>query len=80
MTARFQRDISGGASGQCGIIDRGECVDFGVRPTVKSMKAATDDLPVADDHAADHRVGFDVTLALARKFQGHRHERFVIGF
>ena len=77
MTARFQRDEGLGAAGR--VTGSLEGVDFGVGSAGTLVPSLSDDLLVAYDHAADHRVGLGRKLAPAGEFQCPRHEGPVPG-
>ena len=71
VAARFQRDVSRGATGQ--LARRTQGVDFGVGFTRAHVPAFADNLSVTHYHATDSRVGMGRIQAVARQFDGTRH-------
>jgi hypothetical protein len=78
MTARFQRDVGGGAADVVTAPLRvGHRLDLGVRLARRLRVAGADDHAVADEHAADPRVRRGDIHALRGPGERQRHGLFV---
>ena len=76
MAARFERDVDRRA--RRALAGLGERVHFGVRSAELLVTSFADDLAVAHDHAADHRVRLDGALAAHGQRQRLGHVAVVV--
>ena len=77
VAARFERDV-GSRAAQPRFVGLLQGDDLGVGPAEFLVPPLGDDLAVADDHAADHRVRLDGLLRRARaNSSASPHESFV---
>ena len=71
----FERDMDGCPFRRLARVSQRE--NLGVRPAKAFVMAEPDKLAVANDHRADHRIGFDGTSSARRLGEGSGHPEFV---
>src|SRR5205823_5637201 len=76
VTTWFERYIHRCPDGALACFCQG--FDFRVRPAKSPVPALADNFTARDDHAADHWIRFDVTLAALRQFQRAEHKAGII--
>ena len=71
--ARLEGDIEGRAtSALAGLLERGH---FGVRAAISCVESLADDLTVANDDGADHRVRRRLSPSFCSQLESAAHER-----
>ena len=76
MATGFKRDVEIGAAGLfTGLRER---IDLGVRRAKLLMIAFTNNLTIANQHRADHRIRLDVAATLLGKCERAKQKLFVV--